>query len=421
MYSSIAVLVASEFRFAVSETLCGLNGVFIDRMCRCDAGWRGASCSELDLVPASPVAFGHQDTQQPTWGGTAIFEADRWHMIVGALAEPKTDNATEWKDDYPCNSKILRLVSSGLDPAGPYSVADIFANRSSWEPMLARAPNGSLVAMFFGNQSNPAPVGSPECVGGTASSLSHTTYITVSSGSVFGPWSPPQMVRGMENRVDGTVLVAGRGRVTKDPCSWRCANGNPGPAFHPNGTLFALMRSNSCLADCKKGEHISLWRADAGWDDEWTLVSDEPVLGWGNASETTCDQSEKTRDECTLLEDPYLWIDERGWHMLAHYQNNREVHKTRGAYAWSLDGLSWTLETLPRNGTSSAWEMDLAWPNGTRTALARRQRSSLVWDSKGRPTHVINGADFWNDMGTHWGTGMTLVQPLRAPVSSVSV
>jgi len=190
----------------------------------------------------------------------------------------------------------------------------------------------------MGNQSNPAPVGSPECVGGDVTLLTHSTYAAVSaSGSVTGPWTSPQLVRGMENALDGSVLIAGHGRVTKDACSWRCANGNPGPAFHPNGTLFALMRSNTCDPKCSTKEHISLWRADEGWSGEWTLVLDEPVLGWGDATAETC---KKSGDNCTQAEDPYLWIDERGWHMLAHYQNNHIVHKTRGLYAWSLDGLS---------------------------------------------------------------------------------
>jgi len=409
--TSVAASVAS---------FCGLNGGFINGACVCDSGWHGPSCSELHLAPASPIAYGLQDTL-PTWGGGATFADGHWHLIVGSLAQDLGNNSLHF---YPCNSKIVHAVSANDDPAGPYIVNEVLVPRVSWEPMLTVAPNGSLVLMFFGNISSPPDLNSSECVGGDVSLLTHGTHIMVShSGSPDGPWTVPQLVRGMEAALDGSVLVAGHGRLPRDPCSWRCANGNPGPAFHPNGTLYATMRSNTCLKGCSKGEHISLWRADQGWDDEWTLVSDQPIGGWGDVTEETCHGS---GDACLQLEDPYLWIDERGWHLLAHYQNNHKIRDTRGGYAWSLDGLSWTLETLPRNGTASAWDSSISWTNGSSRTLARRQRVSIIRDPRsGRPTHLVNGADFLNSSqhgdppapwceGCHWGTGLTLIQPLHA-------
>ena len=50
--------------------------------------------------------------------------------------------------------------------------------------------------------------------------------------------------------------------------------------------------------------------------------------------------------------------------------------------------------------------------------LARRQRASLVLDPRTKkPTHLITGADFAKHPGLtcdgcHWGSGMTLIQPL---------
>ena len=79
------------------------------------------------------------------------------------------------------------------------------------------------------------------------------TYITVSkSGSVRGPWTTPLLVRGMENHPKPGLSVGGY--------SWSCASGNPSPAFHPNGTLFAAMRQNPCWTGHSTREHIGLWR-----------------------------------------------------------------------------------------------------------------------------------------------------------------
>ena len=39
-----------------SELDCGLNGDCIGGACACDAAWRGATCTELNLVPLAPDA-----------------------------------------------------------------------------------------------------------------------------------------------------------------------------------------------------------------------------------------------------------------------------------------------------------------------------------------------------------------------------
>jgi hypothetical protein len=317
--------------------------------------------------------------------------------------------------DYPCDSHIVQAVSAGADPGGPYTIERTLFGRSTWEPALARNPaSGELVLMFFGNLSRAPPVGSAECLLPSESyNLTTTnTYITVSkSGSVHGPWSRPQMVKGMENRPHRTA----------DPYSWHCASGNPSPAFHPNGTLFAAMRQNPCWKGFEIREHIGLWRADHGWDQEWTLVSAQPLYGWGGGSERNCtDQL-----GCPSHEDPHLWWDERGAHLLTHMQNNHQIHSVRGGYGWSRDGLAWTLETGPIDSNASAWPMAVKWRNGTSTKAVRRQRASLIRDPEsGAPTHLLNGADFTAHRGLgsggrvfcdgcHWGSGETLVVPLR--------
>ena len=87
-----------------------------------------------------------------------------------------------------------------------------------------------------------------------------------------------------------------------------------------NGTLFAAMRQNPCWKGQKTREHIGLWRADNGWDGEWTLVNAEaPLYGGGGGSEADCTDD----NGCPSHEDPHLWFDERGGaHLLTHDQNN---------------------------------------------------------------------------------------------------
>ena len=406
---------------------CSLNGHWANALCQCDPGWKGSSCAELDLVPASPSSYGLTDFDTPSWGGGAVWVAseNKWHLIVGSRAAAPPNNSDALAD-YPCDSRVVRAVSKGSDPAGPYSIEQVMFHRSTWEPGLAAAPTTMggnstlpLVLMFFGNLSDSIPpLFSTACaIPSVEYNLTTTnTYITTSAtGSPRGPWTTPQLVKGMEN----DPLSTRNGR-SKDPYSWHCASGNPSPAYHPNGTLYAAMRQNPCWKGYQTREHIGLWRADNGWDGDWTLVSTgEPLFGWGDAggSERNCTDA----NACPCHEDPHLWIDERGFHLLTHDQNNHKIHSTRGAYGWSLDGLAWVLETLPTMGNSSAWAMDLRWANGTTTPLVRKQRVSLVRDPvTGWPTHTINGADFNTHLppskgsceGCHWGQGFTLVQPL---------
>jgi len=69
---------------------------------------------------------------------------------------------------------------------------------------------------------------------------------------------------------------------------------------------------------------------------------------------------------------------------------------------------------MPREGNTSVWEPFVMWTNGSTTSTKRRQRTSLIRDPKtGSLTHIVNGADFLQADGTHWGTGFTLIQPLQ--------
>eukprot|EP01043_Picozoa_sp_COSAG02_P059923 COSAG02_NODE_7727_length_2873_cov_6.172275_1_plen_200_part_00 len=113
---------------------CALNGAPDPStgICNCDAGWHGNRCAELDVVPVpSDGRYGLHDPSIPTWGGGAVFEDGHWHLIVGARAIASTNDSIT---DYPCDSKIVRAVSSGSDVAGPYEVVETIFNRSTWEP-----------------------------------------------------------------------------------------------------------------------------------------------------------------------------------------------------------------------------------------------------------------------------------------------
>jgi hypothetical protein len=217
-----------------------------------------------------------------------------------------------------------------------------------------------------------------------------------------GPWSKPQLARGFENRGN----INGR-----DPYSWNCATSNVSPFWLSNGSLVALARHDACWtgeAPFEHIEHLGAWRADSV-DGVWEPILSEPIFGIGNGSLGNCSD----RTDCPRGEDPFLWHDNRGWHVLFHDQNL--WGRSRGGYGWSTDMISWTLETAPElNG--SAWNENIVFRNGTSQPTARRQKPSLIFANPGSsvPTHLINGADFWSTDGSHWGDGFTVIQQLNA-------
>ena len=63
-----------------SEEACSLNGVCsgdssgVEVACRCDRGWHGPRCSQLDLAPAVRRSPGYYNTSMPTWYGSVVEE-----------------------------------------------------------------------------------------------------------------------------------------------------------------------------------------------------------------------------------------------------------------------------------------------------------------------------------------------------------
>ena len=91
--------------------------------------------------------------------------------------------------------------------------------------------------------------------------------------------------------------------------------------------------------------------------------------------------------------------------MLTHAQFGAD-HKTRGAYAFSVDGRNWTL--LP----DEQWASNVTWDDGSVTVFDRRQAPALHLDANGLPLYLLTPVD--NNTGgadgCHWHTGWTLIQ-----------
>ena len=89
-------------------------------------------------------------------------------------------------------------------------------------------------------------------------------------------------------------------------------------------------------------------------------------------------------------EDPFMWIDARGhWHALVHKMFDPPGGGPCGAWAgghlFSEDGAQWS-------PVARAYNTTVRTAGGGATVFTRRERPKLIFDARGRPTHLYNGA-----------------------------
>ena len=113
-------------------------------------------------------------------------------------------------------------------------------------------------------------------------------------------------------------------------------------------------------------------------------------------------------------EDPFLWRNQRGFHLLMHGMTGRNI-SAKGSYAYSLDGFNWTFASNYNDYNISVWPNYIEWNNGSKTYLYRRQKPSLIFDEMNNLKYLINGVDIGNlGDSAQWETAWTSIQPIKS-------
>lgn len=412
--------------------------------------WKFLAGSKIARDPgAAPDPFTYWGRQPPydrtaaEQGQDPFHGAHPWEFKVNASRDPFPDGGTkvsQARDLYEPKSWLSLYESAGGDPGGPYTetVSKWFR---AFRADLKRLPNSDALLSL----SNAG--------GGF-------TIIQSASGKMDGPWTdhqgkaldpawtgqspgttptaktrmPPPVYKFMDNGhcSHGWGALTGK-YVTRDggalrECSaaekdmWNCHLADPALLVHPNGTTIIAYRGTRCESADGHVDHterLGLLVADR-WQGPYTKI-ETPIFADNEVQNGG-------------LEDLFMWLDERGTHMIVHSQAqdhalNPELKratfhhkKKRGAYAFSADGVhSWSL---------SDWELfpsEIRWDDGSVQFLLKQQRPSLIFDpSSGQPTHLVTGVDFIFDPCCDWyayGSGWTLVQPLvtECPAGEIKV
>lgn len=379
-----------------SSRSCSLNGACIGGACRCDQGWVGVYCQQLELLP---VANGtgldclHDSAAlTSTWGGTILHDSSSgiWHMWASEMLEHCGIHS--WVQ----NSVVVHATADRAD--GKYTRQEVVFEHFSHEPSAARAPTGEFVLYITHNSdmntSNPigkctdgssGPCPSNGCHNGNCNwgrdpkkpllqSCTMQTFMSYATNAA-GPWS--------------TLVPI----PTIGPNPY--ADLNFAPIIEADGSLLGWTRDG--IVRAKNWRNVSGYR-----------LTGKPM-------------ADKHYDK-TWGEDPFLWKDQRrgGYHILSHGTNTGDdagqnqmdtiVECTPGStvrgcqpgpegdcgrHFFSETGSAGTWEAAPlpnkENGGCSYWRMDIPFADGHNRTFWRRERPHLAIEADGTLAALTTG------------------------------
>lgn len=182
-----------------------------------------------------------------------------------------------------------------------------------------------------------------------------------SSKSLSGPWKVKPLV--IENQWESDDVY--------------CTHTNPSPYVLPNGTIVMAFNAGFCNNHL---ETIGLAVSHGGWRGPWNLLKRNAILRRSDGKPHGC-------------EDPFVWHDKRGWHLIVHNQQS-PPSGGESAYAFSPDGHKWTMSAV------QPYDCVLQFTDGTSaTARGCGNRPQILFGEDGTPELMINGAFAANPIG----------------------
>lgn len=284
-----------------------------------------------------------------TWGGNAIRDAatGKYHAFVSAMTNGCP--LSTWTH----NSRIDHAVADTI--VGPYTFVDVAIPTWAHNAAPIALKDGTFAIVHIGDGAG-LPDGGKNCTHSDATGR----------GSGGGATSPRLRDELIDSSARGsTIHVAKRLEGPWEPLEPNTLGScnNPAPWVHANGTIFIV-----CGLEMKRAEDIR---------GPWTTVSRFTHHG-GPAGN---------------YEDPFLYVDARGFHLIYHVYNTHEnpphghecFNSTVSAHSFSVDGFEWFMSPTQPYGTR------IATADGSHVTVATRERPKIYFDAAGRKTHLFNG------------------------------
>ena len=338
----------------------------------------------FEHIAPAPVGGGFAQDDHWVWGSSVMKGDDgRFHMFV-----------SRWPKELPFHpgwmvaSEIAHCVSD--TPEGPYTFVDValgargaqhWDGKSCHNPRLVK--HGDTYVMFYMGSTHPfADITDPSVLTldspYTVVARSNKRIGIATAKSLNGPWE----------RRDACVLD------TAPDTFYGFLTSNPAPWINDDGSVTLLFKSRRYNDAFPYHSRMSIGLATApSIEGPYTVAVDEPIFGPNRMGE---------------IEDPYLWRDAAGYHMVAKDMNASLAGQHHaGVLAHSPDGITWTLDEQPL-----AYSRTITWDDGNTIEMGQLERPfGLIQD--GKLTHLffatMDGAGGFGNSTKPWN----MVVPLK--------
>jgi hypothetical protein len=343
--------------------------------------WTNTIYNRIDVAP---IDGGLEMGDYWVWGSAVVKGDDNlYHMY-----------ASRWPKSLPFHpgwmvaSEIVHAVSE--TPEGPYEFSDVamgargaqyFDGRSVYNPSVLK--HKDLYVMFYGGSTHPfADVTDPDTLtlqsAYTTVARSNKRIGIATSKTPYGPWV----------RRNAPALL------THPEKFYSFLTSNPSPWINEDGSVDLIFKTRSYGDKYPFQTKMKIGIAKApSIDGPFEVASDEPVFSTENFG---------------VVEDPFIWKDKTGYHMIAKDQYGDLTGKWHsGVMAHSTDAIKWELDKEPL-----AYVREIEWSDGRTIEMGQLERPfGLIQD--GKLTHLffatMDGPGGFNNSTKSWN----MVLPLK--------
>ncbi|MCT4672932.1 MAG: glycoside hydrolase family protein [Prolixibacteraceae bacterium] len=313
-----------------------------------------------DKLGKAIVGGGFQMKDYWVWGSSVIKGEDgKYHMF-----------ASRWPKYIPFHpgwmvaSEIVRAVSD--KPEGPYKFEEVvlpargaqfWDGKSTHNPKIVKYKDTYI--LYYMGSTHPFEELTPENIGSFDLKSKHCIVgrwkkrigIAVSK-SIHGPWK----------RYDKPILDV------KPNSYYSFLTSNPSPLIKENGEVVLIFKGRSYKGNKHGPMNIGVAVADS-FEGPYRVVGDKPFF---------------SKDRFGVVEDPHMWVDKKGFHMLAKdHKGSITGEAGAGFLAHSSDGMKWNLDSSPK-----AYSKKIGWNDGVTRKMGQLERP-FVFVENGQPTHIF--------------------------------
>jgi len=321
------------------------------------SAWKNELFSRI--APA-PLDGGFEQEGFWVWGSSVVQAADgKFHMF-----------ASRWPKHLPFHpgwmvaSEVAHSVSDTAE--GPYTFVDVALGARGaqyWDGRSVHNPrvltyDDSYVMFYMGSTHPFADSTDPSLLtldsAHTVVARSNKRIGIATAKDLNGPWT----------RRDACILD-----VAPDTF-YDFLTSNPAPWINEDGSVKLLFKSRRYKDQFPFHSTMKIGLATAAhFEGPYTVESDQPIFGVDSIGE---------------IEDPFLWRDDTGYHLIAKDQHGTiSGHLHCGILAHSDDASHWVLDSEPL-----AYSRELTWADGKTIKMGQLERPfGLIQD--GTLTHLF--------------------------------